>query len=349
MGLYNNSSGFRSLIPARCTTIVSRSCPIHRRRKTEVQRREPGLPLESESSQARPAADLPPAPHNPCVQREKSRFLFQSLPRASRVLDALSVPERDCDQGVVGDDPNIAHSPDANTPFATVVIPPSPKPLVDASGYVGEVLTSRGPARPSFSHKLDPVIALPRQSGPSKPLKPLGSLLDGLREIARSAAQTANAPEAHTTICARPDALPKEDSHGDSDCSGYPSRSAPSRPSTAQPPVSSCSVLSATGQAQFAGSLAPRSSKRSHGSIGDLRSVSSGSPKDDGSSSRVNVGCDIDAHLGTNRVDVLAILQRYQHKTILLPSSPLPGWNALPCFASTTNASYSQADGSGDT
>ncbi|KAI1797203.1 hypothetical protein LXA43DRAFT_401804 [Ganoderma leucocontextum] len=321
---------------ARCTTIISRSGLVPNRRKNETQRRERGLP-QVESSRSRSIlANLPIAPNGPHMRRS-SFFAPNSSRPASPALHAPSVPtaslvllergngER-CDSSGVGDS---TLSSSANVLPVPVVVSPSHAPsLLTPNHHLDEVLPSCGSERPPSPH--DPLIAFkPPRPAALKPLKSLGSLLDGFREIARNATQMAAASQARRSMRLRPDTASKEKS--DPIRSVY--RSARSRPSTAQPLPVARSVRSQIGQAQV--DVSPKSFFIQHspegGSIGD-DAPALNFPRD--SDACGGAGDSADVPPRTDRVDVAAIL---------LPSSPLPGWNALPC-SSRMGADDSEGD-----
>ena len=316
------------MVRSRCTTIISRDCPILKRRKNETPCGKPGGLLKP--SRVRSGRNLltvvPDGPGH--TQRRALLNHHNSPPPVSSTIDDPSLPHgnaRGCDlanRGVISDYTEITLCP-ANIPPVPVAIPsPSSPSRFTLDSDLDGILPSRGSLRPGSTHKLDPLIALPLQSAPLKPLRSLGSLLDDLREIARKATQVAAESQARRSTHLR---LTTSSSKHDRNLteavrSGSPIHSVPPRLPTAQVLPAAGSARPVSGAAQIEVAAAQDFSR--HDSYPTF-------PKD--CSACDNTGCSVDAHPDIDRVDVLAILESNQRKAILLPSSPLPGWNTLPC------------------
>ncbi|KAM5530405.1 hypothetical protein V8D89_015916 [Ganoderma adspersum] len=315
----------RSALRARCTTIISRSCPIPKRRKNETPRGERGGPLKSSMTDSIP--NLPMAPNGPHTQRRAS-FGHNSSPHTSSALDAPFLPHRNtregCDPSVIGDYSNITLCPAAKVPPAPVAIPsPSSPSRFTLDSNLDEVLPERDSERPKSTHKLEPLIAFPPRSAPLKPLKSLVSLMDDLREIARNATQISVASQARRSTRLRPASTSSSKEDRNPVRSASRSRSIRSRPLTARSVLAAHSARPASMFSRAQIDVAPT---QDFDEGGDSHPTF---PKDCGACD--SSGSSADAHSDIRRVDVLAILESNQRKAILLPSSPLPGWNALPC------------------
>ncbi|KAI0635847.1 hypothetical protein C8Q77DRAFT_1099940 [Trametes polyzona] len=158
------------------------------------------------------------------------------------------------------------------------------------------------------------VEALPNLSSALlKPMKSLGSLLDGFREIARSATQVSSGPQHTRSRLPRPQASTATATN--SRATDFPAESG----------VSVATVASRRGsQYRRSSALSPKPSlalRRLQDRVrlsespfgGEERSHSSGlaaSPREDA-------------------VDILSVLRSRARDVLHLPSSPLPGWSAL--------------------
>ena len=318
------------MVRSRCTTVISRDCPILKRRKNETPCGKPGGLLKP--SRVHSGRNLltvvPDGPGH--TQRRALLNHHNSPPPVSSTIDDPSLPHgnaRGCDlanRGVISDYTEITLCP-ANIPPVPVAIPsPSSPSRFTLDSDLDGILPSRGSLRPGSTHKLDPLIALPLQSTPLKPLKSLGSLLDGLREIARKATQVAAESQARRWTHLRPTTSTSKHDRNLTQAvrSSSPIHSVLPRLPTAQALPAAGSALSASSAAQINVAATQDFDKSRHDSHPTF-------PKD--CSARDNSGSSVDAHPDIHRVDVLAILESNQRKAILLPSSPLPGWNTLPC------------------
>ncbi|PIL35655.1 hypothetical protein GSI_02385 [Ganoderma sinense ZZ0214-1] len=291
----------RSALRARCTTIISRSCPIPKRRKNEAWRSDCGDPRKF--SRVKSIPNLSTAP-SPCAS---------SVVRRHGLSPSHKITEGSRDPSVIDDHTHITLCPSANVPPAPVAIPsssPGPPSHSTVDSNLDEVWASRGSQRPKPTERLDLLIALSPQSAPRKPLKSLVSLLNDLREIACNATQVAATSQARQSRPATSSSV--ENWRNDPVRSASPSRPVRSRLPSAQSSPPAVVARPATSGARMG--VAPAQEGYSLEGGGDHGGFGNGA----------------DSHPDTHRVDVLAILQLNQRKAILLPSSPLPGWNALP-------------------
>ncbi|TBU50407.1 hypothetical protein BD309DRAFT_945503 [Dichomitus squalens] len=173
----------------------------------------------------------------------------------------------------------------------------------------------------------DPPIAL-LTVAPKKPLKSLGSLLDGLREIARNATQLALSSE--NSRSARPRPNTSSGAHGP--LGSTLSSSARPRPSTACPLSASRSVCAAAHPPPHARLLEPPHFP--HGLEGEENTRCVGgqpaSSMDIGTGGPVDTLNTEDGPSRMNHIDLSAVFESRMSKVLHLPSSPLPVWDVLP-------------------
>ncbi|KAI0359954.1 hypothetical protein OH77DRAFT_1586618 [Trametes cingulata] len=175
-------------------------------------------------------------------------------------------------------------------------------------------------------------------SAAPKPMKSLVTLMDGFREIARSATQKSEVP---ARIRKRPRLRPSRGLSGHSDRAvQLPPNASSGLQAVAGIAASACLPAVPCGSA-LSSDKPPVRVRHVDGlcspSAGEASDPCNAEAARSASANPLSTQDDRRSPLG---VDVLSILQRSRRNILHLPSSPLPGWSVLPSDASHVGSEY---------
>ena len=148
------------MVRSRCTTIISRNCPILKRRKNETPCGEPGASLPKPPGVHSSPNLLTVAPDGPHTQR-RALFDHSSSPPASSTLDDPSLPHRNArgrepaNRGVISDYTEITLCPTNVPPVPVATLSPSFPSRFTLDSDLDGNFPSPASLRPRSSHKLD--------------------------------------------------------------------------------------------------------------------------------------------------------------------------------------------------